>query len=257
MLVGSSSRSLKPNSVVVEEARWTGDREPHRRVDVGQVVDRTLHLVGTLADPETALLVGREVVDHRVPDRAGELREVRIVRTERLELVEVARPGVVLVEERRGRVAEDERGVPGRAVGGRGEREDRHLEPTRERDRLGVVGPHELREPEAAELVLEVGQPERRQEDLRALVDVRRQPRRVVVVVVQVRDVEVVGPLERRHVEGVVPREREPRPEVRGVEPRITEHRAALGLHEHPHVTEERDPHRPRLPDASPDPAHG
>ena len=45
-------------------------------------------------------------------------------------------------------------------------------------------------------------------------------------------------------VEPVVAREREPRAEVRGREPRVAQHRAVAGLHETAGVTEERDAHR-------------
>ena len=41
---------VEREQVVVEEARRARDREPHRRADVGEVVDGPLHLVGPLAD---------------------------------------------------------------------------------------------------------------------------------------------------------------------------------------------------------------
>src|SRR4051812_26645437 len=65
------------------------------------------------------------------------------------------------------------------------------------------------------------------------------------------RDVEEVGREQRRAIECVVAREREPRTEVRRREPRVAQHRAVARLDEQAGVADERDPHRAILAVAS------
>ena len=77
-----------------------------------------------------------------------------------------------------------------------------------------------------------------------SLAHVLAQPLGVEVVVVEVRDVEVVGAADGPRVEPVVAREREPRPEVGGVEPRIAQDAPGPGLDVQAGVAEEGDSHR-------------
>ena len=213
-----------------------------RGLDGLDVTLGSLHLVDPLVAREPVLLGGREVVGDRKPDRTGELEQLRVERAERTQRVEIAGPGVVLVEDPRRTVVEHDRGVAQRPVGRRGHRENRHAE-TVEIEAFRVLGAHELGEAERPELTLQQFDTELGQQDPRLPAHVAREPLRIEVVAMQVRDVEVVGRGERRRVERVVSGEREPRAEVRGREPRVAQHRAGTGLHEPTGVTEEGDAH--------------
>ncbi len=132
-LVGEDVRGVvvevvERDEVVVDEARRPRAREHVRGLHPFDVLPRACHLVHALLAREAGAFAGREVVDDRVPDRAGELHEVRVVRTERLERRRIPRPGVVLVQHARRAVAEHQRRVPEGPVGGFGHGEDRDLE---------------------------------------------------------------------------------------------------------------------------------
>jgi len=101
------------------------------------------------------------------------------------------------------------------------------------------------------QLVAQVRHREVRQQHRGVLRHVLAQPARVEVVVVQVRDIEVLGAPElrriRRRAERGVVGEREPRGEVGRGEPRVAEDPAGGRLHQHPGVTDRRDAHRSNL----------
>ncbi len=247
-LVGKDVRGITIDVVereerVIEEGGWTGTREHVRRVDPLDVLAGTRHLVHALLPGEARLEVGRKVVRDRVPDRAGELHDLRVERTEGAQGVGITRAGVVLVQHTSAAVVENDERIAERAVGRARECEDRRRE-TVEVDGLGGAGRHEVLEADGAQLAFEEGHAELGQQHPRVLVDVAGQPGRVEVVEVQVRDVEEVGRRESLRIETVVTREGKPRAEIRRREPRIAQHRAAAGLHEEPDVAEEGHPHR-------------
>ncbi|WP_446040960.1 hypothetical protein [Streptomyces sp. SID1121] len=68
------------------------------RLDLVDVAHRPVELALALAGRELALRGVRELVDHGVPDRAGELREVRVHLAELADGGDGERVGVVLVE---------------------------------------------------------------------------------------------------------------------------------------------------------------
>ena len=92
----------------------------------------------------------REVVDHRVPDRAGELEQVRVHVTQRGVGVEVGGAGVVLVEHPARRRIDPQRGVADRAVGRAGQRlEDLQARrPARAARSSGLEEPGEAQRPQ-------------------------------------------------------------------------------------------------------------
>ena len=216
--------------VVVEEARRSGARHDERR---GEDLDVALG-PGELDDPllvgEGDLRLRRELVDHRVPDRARELEEQQVERPEGQELVRVGRARVVHVQDAGLAVVDEQRRVAERAVGRGVERHDQDPQTAAELERLAVGGLDEPPEAEVVELVAEVVDRVVGQDDGRVLRAVLAQPVRVEVIVVEVADVEVVGAADRPRVDPVVGREREPRPEVGGVEPRVAQDAAGPGL---------------------------
>ena len=130
-------------------------------------------------------------------------------------------------------VVDHQTGVADRAVGRGAQRDDHHVEV--------ALGPADavfdrvggLEEPVEAELLqfaLQVGHREVGQQHDRVLVDVLAQVLRVEVVVVQVRDVQVVAVAEGVPVQLAVVREREPRREVRRVDPRVAQDASGLGV---------------------------
>jgi hypothetical protein len=192
----------------------------------------------------------RHLVDHRVPDRAGELQPVEVDGPVCVELAEIGRSAVVLVDEHRLAVDDDERGVAAGPVGDRRLDMDRHAQPRRDLDLLGVDGADEVGEPEFLEgpLLLEGRIAGEQDRDVAA--QVIAQPRLVVVVAVQVRDVQEVGVLDALLEivgQSVVAREREPRTEERGHEPRIAEDRPGVGLDQDSRVADRRRAHPLRL----------
>ena len=89
---------VEREEVGVEEARRPRAREHVRGADRFDVALGAFHLVDALRAREAFLLRGREVVRDRIPDRARELEQLRVERAERVQRVEVAGAGVVLVE---------------------------------------------------------------------------------------------------------------------------------------------------------------
>ena len=113
---------------------------------------------------------------------------------------------------------------------------DRHRQSGRDLQFLGVDGADELGEPECLERALLLAGGEAGQQDRDVAAQVVAQPRLVVVVPVQVRDVEEVGvldALEEVVAQLVVAGEDEPRAEERRDEPWVADDRAGIGLDEH------------------------
>ena len=174
--------------------------------------------------------------------------------------VHVHRPGVVHVEAGGLAVADDEAGVADRTVGRRAQRDDHDIEiatvPVRDavpiRDAVldRVLGLEEPRETQFLEFATQVGHRVVGQQYGRVLVDVLGEVLGVVVILVQVRDVEVVAVAEGVPVEAGVVGEREPRPEVGRVHPRIAQDRARRRLDVESGVTDAGDLHAAPSPTA-------
>ncbi len=107
-----------------------------------------------------------------------------------------------------------------------------------------MPGPDEVLEAEGAQFAFEERHTELGQQHPRAFVDVTAEPLPIEVIAMEMRDVQVVGRGERVGIEPVVARKRKPRPEVRGSEPRVAEHRAGPGLDEESDVAEEGQSHQ-------------
>jgi hypothetical protein len=214
-----------------------------RRADLADVAHRPVLLADALAAGELPLRGLRQVVDHRPPDRAGELREVGVVGAELQQLRDVQRVRVVLVHDPRGAVVQRQRGVADRAVTRTLQRRDHEPQAAVELLRHAALGPDEVLEPQLAQLVLELVGGVVRQQDARVLGDVGAQVVRVEVVAVQVRHVEVVAVAQGVPVQLRVVGERDPRREERGVHPRVAQHAAAGRLEPHPRVPDSGHPH--------------
>ena len=156
-------------------------------------LSRAGHLVDPFLGGETVALGRVEVVDDRVPDRARELEEVRVVRPEGAQCFRVAGPSVVLVEHRARGVAEHERRIAEGSVGRRRHREDRDLEAV-EVERFAVAGLDEVPEPEPLAAPGEERRGEVGEEHPGALVDVAGEELGIEMVAMEVRHVEEVGP---------------------------------------------------------------
>ena len=154
--------------------------------------------------------------------------------------VEVGRAAVVLIDEARRAVADDERRVAAGSVGDARLDMDGDREPP-EVELLAVDGADEVAEPELAHRAVELPARVAGQQHADVAWQVVAQPRLVPVVAVEVRDVEVVGGFdagEQVVVETVVAGEGEPRTEERRLEPRVAQHRAVGGLDQDPGMTD-------------------
>ena len=172
---------VQRDEIVVEEGRRPGAGEHVRGIDPLDVPTGACHLVDALLAGESGLQIGREVVRDRIPDRARELDDLRVERTELAQEVGVARAGVVLVEHAGTSVVDHDERVTERSVGRRGEGEDRHREPV-EVDRLRVTRTNELFEADCAQLALQEWRVERGQQHPRALVDMASEPFRIEMI---------------------------------------------------------------------------
>ncbi len=233
---------VEPPQLLVQEAGRSGRREDERRVALVDVAQRPVELPVALGSAERLLRPGRQLVDHREPDRPRELDEVGIDRPQLAEGVQVRRARIVLVEHAVLPVREPERRVTDRPVGRRGERLDHHREPV-DIGGLAVVRLHERGEPALAQGVLELGRRVVRQQHGGALRDVLTQVLGVEVVAVKVRDEEVVGLPDRVPVQLRIVREGEPGTEIRRVDPRVGEHRTVGRLDQDTGVAEAGDAH--------------
>ena len=181
----------------IQEARRAGRRDHPGRADLGDVLPAAVHLALALLGAERLLGAGRHVVDHRVPDRARVLQHVHVDLAEiGVQDVEIDGPGVVHVEADGLAVVDDQAGVADRAVGGRAQRDDHHVEVAlgpadAVLDRVG--GLEEPVEAQLLQFAAQVGHREVGQQHDGVLVDVLAQVLRVEVVLVQVGDVEVVA----------------------------------------------------------------
>ena len=231
--------------VVVQEARRTRDGEHPTRFDVLDVAQRAVQLALPLELAECRLGVGRKVIDHRVPDRAGELQQVRVYMAEFGERGQLRRTRVVLVEQAHAvGVLDPDRRVTQWAVRGRRHRLDHHLGAAVEFDDLLVGQPPQIGEPQVTQFRLHVPGREVGVQDHRVLADVLCQVLRVEVVAMQVGHVEVVALAEPLPVQPGVVGEREPRREERRIHPRVAQDRPRLlCLDEHARVSGASDPH--------------
>ncbi|CDZ88344.1 hypothetical protein RHRU231_40094 [Rhodococcus ruber] len=231
----------------VEEHRRTGRRDHPRRPDLVDVAAAAVHAALALLLAEVRLGALGDVVDHRVPDRARVLQQVDVDLPEGLEhRVHLDRAGVVHVEHRGLAVRDDETGVADRSVRGCAQGDDHHVQVALgPADGVldGIGRLEELREPELLELATQVRDREVGQQHRRVLADVLAQVLRVEVILVQVRDVQVVDVAERTPVQLRVVREGEPRREVRGVDPRVAQDRSRFGLNVEPGVSDAGDLH--------------
>ncbi len=240
--------------LVVEEARRAGDREHPGRLQVVDVAPGAVELPVALLLAERLLRGAGQLVDHRVPDCAAELQQVRVHMPEFGEEAQVGGAGVVLVEQPDAVVLDPQRGVADRTVGGGRERLDEDVQAAVQLVHLIGPGLEERGEAERPQLVLHLGGGELRQQDGGLLADEPLEVLGVEVVAVQVRDVEVVDVAEGLPVELGVVREGEPGGEVRGVDPRIGENAARRRVDPHARVPGTGDLHRKPPPD-DPSPA--
>ncbi len=184
---------VEREQVRIEERRWTGTRHDVARIDVLHVPHRSGELGADLRLTELALVAVGHVVHHRVPDRPRELQPVQINRAVGTQLGEVVGAAVVLVDEDRRAIGDDQRRVAAGAIGDRGLDVDRHGETGSDLHLLGVDRADELGEAERLEGSLLLAGRESGQEDRDVAAQVFAQPGLVVVVAVEVRDVEEVG----------------------------------------------------------------
>ena len=151
----SAAEPVVAQQLVAQEHRRSGHREDVRRIDLVDVEHRALVLRLALEVREVLLRLVREVVDHRPPDRAGELREVRLGLAERQQLVQVERVRVVLVQDAGGAVVDRQARVADRAVGGGAEGRD-HDPQSAALDDLARLRVGDVGEAEVAQIRLEV-----------------------------------------------------------------------------------------------------
>ena len=181
----------------VQEARRSGRRDHPGGPDVGDVLPAAVHPALALLSAEGLLGALRHVVDHRIPDGPGVLRQVDVDTAElRLQAVQRQWPGVVHIEDGGDAVGEDQPGVADRSVGRGAQRDDHHVQialGAAEAVLDGVLGLQEPMEAQGFQLPLEVGYGEVGQQDHGFLVDVFGEQSRIEVVRMQVRDVEVVA----------------------------------------------------------------
>ena len=141
---------------LVQEAGRAGEGEHLLGAVLLDVAQRARHAVLALAAADGGLHAVREVVDHRVPDGAGVLQEVRVVRTERGDRAVLDRPGVVLVEDPNLAVVDRDTAVAERAVGRGDQRVDEDPQAAREFGDLPVAGLHEVPEAQLLQLLAQV-----------------------------------------------------------------------------------------------------
>ena len=147
------------------------------------------------------LVGGGQFVDDRPPHGAGVLQEVDVDGSVRRDVFRMIRSAVVLVEHAASRVLHEDGRVTDRSVGRCGRGEDRDLEVVRKWNGLAIRAWDEVLEAKAAQRALELGRGEGREQHRCRLVDPLLQERRVEMVAVQVRHVEVVRSLESGGVE--------------------------------------------------------
>ncbi len=241
---------VEGEEVVVEKCGRAGTRHDVAGVDVLDVAHRTGELGVDLRLAQSTLVVERHLVHHRVPDRPRELQPVQVDGAVRPQLREVVGATVVLVDQDRGAVGHDQCRVAAGPVGDRGLDVNRHRQPGSDLEFLGVDGADELGEAERLKGALLLARREAGQQDRDVAAQVFAQPRLVVVVAVQMRDVEEIGSLDALAeivAELVVAGEDEPRPEEGGHEPGVADDRSRFGLDEHAGMADGRGAHAFRL----------
>ena len=230
----------------VEERGRSGAGHDRPRADRLDVLHRPRELAVDLRLAQPALLVVGHVVHHRIPDRTGVLEPVQVDRPVRAECVEVGRAAVVLVDEARSAVGHHHRRVAAGAIGDRHLGVDRDRQPGRDLHLLAVDGRHELGEAEPAQRAALLTGGVAGEQDRDVTSQVLAQPRLVVVIGVEVRDVEEVGVLDALQqivAQLIVAGEDEPRAEERRDEPRVAQDRSPVGFDEHSSVSDRRGAH--------------
>ena len=251
---------VEREQLLVEERRRPGAGDHVAGIDVLDVAHRSSELSVDLGLAQAALVVVGHLVDHRVPDRARELQPVQVDGAVSTQLCEVVRPAVVLVDEDRGPVGHHQCRIAARPVGDRCLDVDGHGQAWGNLEFLGVDRADELGETECLESALLFAGGEAGQQDRDVAAKVLTQPRLVVMVAVEVRDVEEVGPLDALAeviAQLVVAGKHEPRAEERRNEPGVADDRSSVGLDEHAGMADGRRAHVLRLRRrAESDPAH-
>ena len=238
---------VEAEEVLVEEARRPGAGHHGAGVDLLHEAEGPGELALDLRRALPALLGLGHLVDHRVPDGPGELEPVQVDRPVGAELAQVVGAAVVLVDQTGLAVGDHQGAVAAGPVGDGRLHVDRHGEPGRDLELLLVDGADELGEAQGLEGPLLLAGREPRQQDRDVAAQVGPEPGLVVVVAVEVRDVEEVGPLDPgEEVVGelVVAGEREPGAVEGGDEPRVAQDRPGPGLDEDPRVSDRRGAHR-------------
>ena len=156
MLSSSPVITLSRNSSGSRNAGGPALGTTARGADRLDVAHRPGELAVDLGVDQLAHPLRRLVVDHRVPDRPAVLQPVQIDRTVGAQRVEVVGSAVVLVDEPRGPVADDEGRVAAGPVGDAGLDVDRDAQIRAERELLAVGRAHDVVEAERAKLVLEL-----------------------------------------------------------------------------------------------------
>ena len=231
---------VQAEQFVVEEARWAHARHDRTGVDVLDVAHRprTGRRPWRRTARARACRTSRRPSDTKWRRRTG----ASAGRPGRAPGVcEIVGAAVVLVDEDRVAVDDDEGGVTPRAVGDRRLDVDRNANARGDLEFLGVDRAHELAEPEFAERSTLLAGRIVRQQDRNVAPQMRREPGRVVVVTVQVRHVQEVGlldALEQIVRQLVVAREREPRSEECRHEPRVAQDRDVARLDQYSGVAD-------------------
>ncbi len=218
----------------VQEARRAGRRDHPGRADLGDVLAAAVHLALALLGAERFLGALGHVVDHRVPDRARVLQHVHVDVAElRGQHVQVERPRVVHVEHGGGAVGDHQAGVADRAVGRCAQRDDHHVEiALGAADRClteSVVSKNRWK-PSFSSSRCRSGTGKSGSSTTASLLTCSAQQLRIEVVLVQMRDVEVVAVAEGGPVQAAVVGEDEPRTEVRRVDPWVAQDASRLGV---------------------------
>ncbi len=183
---------VEAEEVVVEEAGRPGGRDDVGRANLFGEPQGAGKLVVALLAAQRVHHLLRVEVDHRVPDGAGELEEMGVVGAEVGQHIEIDRARVVLVEDAHLAIVHAEAGVAERAIGG-GDGGGDHEAQAIDGDGHAVLGAQEFGEADLAQAAFEQVERVVGQEDGGLFGDVLAQKFGVEVVVVQMRDEEVVG----------------------------------------------------------------
>ena len=234
----------------VQETRWPSGRDDPGGAHLRDVLTAAVHSALPFLGAEGFLGAGRHVVDHWVPDGARVLQHVHVDVPELFgQHVKIDGAGVIHVESRCGAVGYHEAGVADGSVGRSAQRDDHDVQVTLgAADPMldGVLGLHEGVEPQPLQFAPQIRHRIVGQQYHRVLVDMVGQVLRVVVVLVQMRDVEVVAVPQPVPVQGAVVGVGKPRGEVRRVDPGVAEDAARRRLDKESGVADTGDSHDPQ-----------